>query len=680
MLKKNYTRNCCFLKKNHLFAINISNFLQHMKKFFTLLCCAPLILMAQAPQRVDTRAIKEANAVKASEMQSPVVNKLRSAPMHKTNGDAPVYGAKTIGNTLYDLQSNNSLASRLQVYPNGKITAAWTTSSDGGTSYSQRGTGYNQRSAGVWRKALPNNSRFETSRVGWPCVGVATFGSVEKEYVFAHAVATSGLTGGFVFSTNTGIGTDFTAGGTVLNDTYNTATTPGPIWARSATAGTKIVLISCFADSSSSYPVNYYKNGVKRPITYSIYNAAGQAWVTKNAVLPGYDSTRYDIGNADDYAVDALGNKIRIVIGGLFDDLALWSSDDGGANWNKVIIDSFKRANPTPRTSPKPMNNGAVAVSIDASGVTHVAYPILGAAWDSVDGTTISNYIFYGTDREGIAYWNDKKDLNGKYSPIQVIGGTPDMDGDGVITLAANARSRTYGGYGSALSFTQNGASVSYAALSNQPMLSYDSKGNVFCTYIAPIENDESADAENFNDIFVVYSKDGGKTWGDPQNLTQTAGFEDFYPTTARTADNTLKVMYFLKDDVGISVNNANNPETTTRVNYMEIPVSKILSDSVGKFPNGINPAYVDADFKVSQNYPNPFHGFTQIDFTVSTTSDITFTVTDLLGKVLFTENSANTEAGKHSIYFNSGALSTGIYFYTISNGTQKVTEKMIVE
>ena len=98
-----------------------------MKKFFTLLCCAPILLIAQAPQKVDTKAFKEANAQRMSETQSPVINKVRQAPLRKTNGDNPVYGAKTIGNTLYDLQSNNALASRLMVYPNGKITATWTT-------------------------------------------------------------------------------------------------------------------------------------------------------------------------------------------------------------------------------------------------------------------------------------------------------------------------------------------------------------------------------------------------------------------------------------------------------------------------------------------------------------------------------------------------------------------------
>ncbi len=650
-----------------------------MKKFFTLLCCTPILLMAQVPVKVDTKAFKEANARRINETQSPVINKLKSAALNKTNSDRPVYGATTIGNTEYDLQTNNAVDRRIQMYTGGKITAVWTTSVDGGPSYPSRGTGYNQFVGGVWRKALPNNARFETSRVGWPSLGVATFGGVEKEYIFAHAVATSGLTGGFVFSKNSGIGTDFVEGsGKVLDDTYNAANTPGPIWVRAATAGTRIILISCFADSTSSYPVNYYKGGVKRPIVYSVYDAAAQTWITKNALLPGYDSVRYDIGNADSYSIDAVGNKVRVVIGGAFDDLALWKSEDAGTTWTKTIIDSFARAKATPSNNRKIVNNGSVNVMIDNVGNTHVVVPLLATAFDSVDPVTSVRTTYYSTSvgTEGILYWNDKINVGtGNYDPIQEIGFTPDQDGDGALTLATNTRNGAFGGYGTGLGTTR------ITALSNQPMLSYDANGNLYCAYIAPIEADESVDNENFNDIFIVYSKDGGKTWSaKPQNMTKTTGFEDIYPTLVKISNNKLRMMYFLKDDPGISVNNASNPASTVRVNYTEIPTSKILNDSVGVFPNGINNSLADEGFTVGQNYPNPFGGTTQIDFNITKKADITFTVADILGHVLYTETRVNTEAGKHSIEFNAADMSKGIYFYTLSIRTQKVSGKMIVE
>lgn len=648
-----------------------------MKKFFTIFFCAPFLGIAQNSVKADEQKTREMNARATQEVLSPVINKLRPPAQNKTNADKPLYGAVTIGTTEYDLQSNNSVDRRLQKYTNNRMTAVWTTSTDA-SPFEQRGTGYNQYTGTAWRKALPNNARFESSRVGWPTTGMATFNGVDKEYVFAHAVANSGLTGGFIFSQNTGIGTDFVSGSKVLNDTYNAATIPGPIWSRAATAGSRIVLLECFTDSSSTYPGHMTLNGVRTPIVYSIYDATTDTWVKKNVALPDYDSTRYTRGSADDYAIDASGNKVRIVIGGTFDDLALWSSDDGGNTWTKTVIDSFKRAIPAPRTNPRGMNNGTVSVLIDGNGVTHVAWAITCLVWDSVNADkTFSTYVFTNAEAEGIFYWNDKK-VGGNYPAIKQIGEVLDMDGDNVVTLAANTRSRNYGGYGGSITLTSSNASIS--AVSNQPMLSYDANGNVFCTYISPVENDESPDAENYNDIFVVYSKDGGTNWAAPQNLTKTSGFEDVYPSITKVTDSKLRVMYFLKDDPGVSVNNTNNPQRTVNVNYMEIPVSKILSDSVGKFPNGINPGIVDNGFMVDQNYPNPFQGTTQIDFTISVNSNIQFTVVDMLGKVVYSEEKTDLNAGNHSITFNAAGMGKGIYFYTISNGVQKFTEKMIVE
>jgi hypothetical protein len=654
-----------------------------MKKFFTLILCAPLILLAQAPQKADIKAIKEANARLSRDVPSPVINKLRPPAQHKTNSDVPVYGAVTIGNTMYDLQSNNAVANRLMVYPGGKVTAVWTTSTDGGTAYTERGTGYNQRINGTWRKALPNNARFENSRVGWPNVGVATFGGTEKEYVFAHAVATSGLTGGFVFSTNSGIGTDFTPGTTVLNDTYNAATTPGPIWGRTATAGSRIVLISCFADSTSSYPVNYYGAGVKRPITYSVYDAANGTWIAKNALLPGYDSSFYDIGQADDYSIDAVGNKVRIVIAGAFDDLAMWKSEDAGSSWTKVMIDSFnskKNFTPSlPVSGRKIVNNGAVNVSIDPWGYTHVVVPAIATAFDSLDAQNVRT-TYYTMNIEGILYWCDKPQAGtGRPAPMKIIGFCPDQDNDQTLTLSSNTRLGIYGGYGTGLgSTTANRA----CAISNQPMIAADNKGNVFCTYIAPIEGglDVSQDNEDFNDIFVVYSTDTGNTWSqNTQNITQTTGFEEAYPTLARTVDNNIHLMYMLDEDPGYAVNNSNNIESNNRINYAEVPVNKILHDSVGVFPNGINPNHADAGFRVSENYPNPFSGQTQIDINTTRSGNIQFTVNDIMGKMIYDETQT-LAAGKHTITFNATGLSKGVYFYTVTNGTQKVSGKMIVE
>jgi photosystem II stability/assembly factor-like uncharacterized protein len=81
-------------------------------------------------------------------------------------------------------------------------------------------------------------------------------------------------------------------------------------------------------------------------------------------------------------------------------------------------------------------------------------------------------------------------------------------------------------------------------------------------------------------------------------------------------------------------------------------------------------------------NYPNPFNPNTRIYFTVPKPDQVTVKVYDLLGRVVKTLIDKETvETGDHSVVFNSGDLSSGIYFYQVifRNDDQRITKKMVL-
>lgn len=86
------------------------------------------------------------------------------------------------------------------------------------------------------------------------------------------------------------------------------------------------------------------------------------------------------------------------------------------------------------------------------------------------------------------------------------------------------------------------------------------------------------------------------------------------------------------------------------------------------------------ASFAVSQNYPNPFNGTTMINVSLPVSTDLNITVVDLMGKTVLTKTTNNAAAGAHTISINSNELSSGVYFYTVTAGGEKVTRKMIIE
>lgn len=82
----------------------------------------------------------------------------------------------------------------------------------------------------------------------------------------------------------------------------------------------------------------------------------------------------------------------------------------------------------------------------------------------------------------------------------------------------------------------------------------------------------------------------------------------------------------------------------------------------------------------VSQNYPNPFNGTSRIDVNLPAASDLTFVVRNVVGQTVMSQTTANAAAGTHRISVDASKLTSGVYFYTVTAGSQKVTKKMIIE
>ena len=85
-----------------------------------------------------------------------------------------------------------------------------------------------------------------------------------------------------------------------------------------------------------------------------------------------------------------------------------------------------------------------------------------------------------------------------------------------------------------------------------------------------------------------------------------------------------------------------------------------------------------DQTFILQQNYPNPTNGNTTIDFIAGNTDMIDFTITNLLGDIVINRQ-INSKRGVNKIDVNTSDFSNGIYLYSISNGINKVTKRMIV-
>ena len=91
------------------------------------------------------------------------------------------------------------------------------------------------------------------------------------------------------------------------------------------------------------------------------------------------------------------------------------------------------------------------------------------------------------------------------------------------------------------------------------------------------------------------------------------------------------------------------------------------------------------SEYKLEQNFPNPFNPETNIKYSVPFESNIKITITNVIGETIKELVNDHQQAGNYIKTFNSPGLSSGIYFYSISASsvdgkkTFNSTKKMIL-
>jgi hypothetical protein len=153
-----------------------------------------------------------------------------------------------------------------------------------------------------------------------------------------------------------------------------------------------------------------------------------------------------------------------------------------------------------------------------------------------------------------------------------------------------------------------------------------------------------------------------------------TAGSSIFAVVGAANSDAADKSLYI--GTSGISVEGESlttNPSATGWTIYAETPMIKL------DFSQAAGIATDVTEFVLGQNMPNPFSGNSVINYTLTSTEDITFEIVDMTGKLVQVIREGVRTAGSYAITINSNELSEGVYFYSMTNGSSKITKSMVV-
>jgi len=153
----------------------------------------------------------------------------------------------------------------------------------------------------------------------------------------------------------------------------------------------------------------------------------------------------------------------------------------------------------------------------------------------------------------------------------------------------------------------------------------------------------------------IIITSDGGKHW-IKQRINSRI---DFYDVS-------------IKDSLVLCVGDSATIYRYTKWIYIDQPPdsSDLPSDSTDQIPT---------EYRMDQNFPNPFNFLTNINYSVPVKSTVILKVFDLLGRESATLVNEEKPAGVYNVEFTNNNLSSGIYFYRLQAGSFIETKKMIL-
>jgi hypothetical protein len=87
----------------------------------------------------------------------------------------------------------------------------------------------------------------------------------------------------------------------------------------------------------------------------------------------------------------------------------------------------------------------------------------------------------------------------------------------------------------------------------------------------------------------------------------------------------------------------------------------------------------ISNNLTLGQNVPNPSNNSTKINYSLVEGANVNFEIVDITGKVVYNENMGNKGAGLYSMEINTVDFAAGVYYYTMTAGSDKLTCKMMV-
>lgn len=195
-----------------------------------------------------------------------------------------------------------------------------------------------------------------------------------------------------------------------------------------------------------------------------------------------------------------------------------------------------------------------------------------------------------------------------------------------------------------------------------------------------------------FNVNFLVYNS-AGTLQSEPFNLnpntyavvkiSKSTGFESFLNSSGISLSDALKFAYqevtgfdtsFVSS--GITTYDSASSVTAYISHFSNVVGTKASAVTAVKEQAGPN---IPTQFVLRQNYPNPFNPTTNIEYELPKSAFVHLNVYNILGEKIATLVNSVVGAGVHSVTFNPGNISSGLYIYQLKTDGLTLSRKMLL-
>jgi len=228
----------------------------------------------------------------------------------------------------------------------------------------------------------------------------------------------------------------------------------------------------------------------------------------------------------------------------------------------------------------------------------------------------------------------------------------------------------------------------------DHPSIGMDNEGNLFVCweqgipFIYSIEDTALMYADTVagatweynignKEVYVCASRDGGRTWGVPVDITNThtpaarPGLcaSEIQPSLAERVDNYLHIFYIRDKCAGLNLRDE-GPATNNDAIYHRVPKNAILASGVDEEKVVGRPSA----FRLNPCRPNPFNASTEVSFATTTSKTLTLQIFNIQGQLVKTLFHRKTYApGEYHVVWdgtdqNGKYVPSGTYLYRLED------------